>query len=76
VVPSGRTRGNGHTLKDERFPLDIRKLFFSVRVTEHWHRLSKEVVESQSSEIFRSHLDMVLGSRLWVALLEQEGWTR
>jgi len=35
VVPSGRTRGNGHTLKHERFPLNIRKHFFSVRVTEH-----------------------------------------
>jgi len=30
-----------------------------VRVTEHWHRLSREVVESPSLELFKSHLDMV-----------------
>ena len=27
-------------------------------------------------EIFKSHLDKVLGSLLWVAQIEQEGWTR
>ncbi|KAK4832368.1 LOW QUALITY PROTEIN: hypothetical protein QYF61_021967 [Mycteria americana] len=33
-------------------------------VTEHWHRLLREVVESPSLEIFKSHLDMILGSLL------------
>jgi len=41
------------------------------RVTEHWHRMLREVVESPSLEIFESCLDMVLGSRLWETLLEQ-----
>ena len=45
-------------------------------MNKHWHRLSREVVESPSLEIFKSHLDMVLGSWLWVALLEQGDWTR
>lgn len=39
VVPSSRARGNGHKLKGERFHLNIRKIFFSVYVTEPWLRL-------------------------------------
>lgn len=42
-----------------------------VRMTEHWNWLPTEVVESQSLEMSKSHLDMGLGPLLWVALLEQ-----
>ena len=31
---------------------------------ERWHRLPRELVESPSLEIVKSHLDMVLGSGL------------
>jgi len=40
VVSSVRTRGNCHTLRHRRFTLNIKKYFSTVRVTEHWHRLS------------------------------------
>lgn len=41
------------------------KYFFIVRVTEHWQRLPREVVESPFLEIFETHLDMVPGTWLW-----------
>ena len=44
--------------------MNIRKHSFTVRVTEHWHRLPREVIASPSLEIFKCHLDMVLGNWL------------
>jgi len=64
VVPSDRTRGSGHKLKQGKFRLNMRKNFFPLRVTEPWHRLPRGVVDSPSLEIFKPHLDKVLCSLL------------
>ncbi|KFV87623.1 hypothetical protein N308_00210, partial [Struthio camelus australis] len=55
---------NRHKPKHRQFCLNMRKNFFTVRVTEHWNRLPREAVESPSLEIFKSHLDTVLGNLL------------
>jgi len=63
VVPSDRTMGNGHKLKQKKFYLNMRKNF-TLSVAEHWNRLSRGVVDSPSLETFKIHLDAFLCSLL------------
>lgn len=64
MVPSAKTRGRGHKVKYSRFHLNIRKHFLTLMVTKHWNRLHREVVESPSLKIFKSHPDMGLDKPL------------
>jgi len=55
-----RIRGNGFKLKEGRFRLDVRgSLSQSGEVLD---RLSREVVDAPSLEVFRTRLDGVLGN--------------
>jgi len=58
--------GQGVTvLKEGRFRLDIRKIFFTTRVVKHWHRLPREVAEAPSLETFKARLDGALSNLIW-----------
>ena len=68
VVCSYRTWDNGQKLQYRKFHTNTRKNFCTVRVTEHWNRLPREVVESPSLEIFKTHLDISCPAYCWELL--------
>jgi len=44
----------------DRFPSEHQKTLFVVMLIKHWHRFPREIVESPSFQIFKSHVNMVL----------------
>ncbi|PKU44786.1 hypothetical protein llap_4927 [Limosa lapponica baueri] len=63
-VPSDRTRGNEHQLECRKFHLNMWKIFFTLRVAEHWNGLPREFVETPSLEVLKTCLDAFLASLL------------
>ncbi|KGL74810.1 hypothetical protein N309_09725, partial [Tinamus guttatus] len=51
---------NSHKIKHQKFHRNLRKKFLTVRVTEHWNRFPRQVVEPPSLDIFKSHFDAAL----------------
>ena len=72
----GQDKGQWAQVGTQEVPPKHEKNFFPVRVTEQGNWLPREAVESPSLETFKTHVDMVLGTLLWVYLLKQRGWTR
>lgn len=67
VVPSEKSRSNGHEERFGSFPLKSGNS--DVREAEHGHRLPMQVVESPSLGTFRSHLGMFLSNQPLLILL-------
>ena len=61
---SNRMKGNGSTLEECRFRLDIRKKLFTVGVVRHWNRLSREVVDAPPPKVFKARLDGTLSNEV------------
>jgi len=77
-IPEGRVQRrrsqsffSGAQTEAQEVPSEQQETLFFYR-----HRLLKEVVESPKLEMFKIHLDMVLGSLLWLTLPEQGDWAR
>ena len=53
-------RGSSLKLHQRRLRLDIKNHLFSEGAVLQWHRLRREVVESQSLEVFKNRVDVAL----------------
>lgn len=54
VVPDGKTRDSSHKLQPERLQLEIRRNLFTLRVMQHWNKLSIDKEESPSQEAVKA----------------------
>jgi len=60
MVHMEKTMDNGYKLHWERFHLDIRRKFLTMRALDYWNTLPRVLVEFPSPEVFKTLLDRVL----------------
>ena len=58
--PFGRTRGHVYKIEKQHCRLNLRKEFFAIRVIDKWNSLPGHVVESQSTNMFKTALEKFL----------------
>lgn len=52
-------------MKESRLRLDIRKIFFTIRVVRHWNRLLRHIMDGSSPEMCTARLDGSLSNLIW-----------
>ena len=48
-----RTRGHTKKLKIRRFQIEIRRNFFTNRITKRWNCLSQEIINTKTTDTFK-----------------------
>lgn len=56
---------NNLLLCQQRFKLDVRGKKITERAFRHWNKLSRDVVQSLTLEVFERYLDVALGDMVW-----------
>lgn len=74
VIPSTRTRSNGHKPKHRRFPLSTRRYVYTMWTIEHWLRLPRKAYLSFFLMTCKSCLGMVLDNLFQVRNSSFTGW--
>jgi len=64
MVCSDKDKESWLKLEDRKFHTNMWKNFFTVRVTEHWNRLPREVTDSPTMELFNTQLGAYLCDQL------------
>lgn len=64
IVGRDRARSNGLKPEHRKFHINMWKTFITAKVTELWNRLPREVMESPSKEIFKTHLETICATYL------------
>lgn len=53
-MPNDRTKDNRHILKYRKLHLNMRKVYFTVRMVKYWKRLSIENMKYPSLKLFKT----------------------
>lgn len=52
-------KSKGYKLKDGKFRLDIREIFFIVKVVRHWDRLPRAAVNGLTLTVFKARMGWI-----------------